>query len=466
MIVEFPLSEKQQNAYDTLQLERAIELVFGGGARGGKSYLGSFWIISECLRLPGSQWLVAREELKALKRTTLRTFFQVLKALKLQSDKDFWFNAQDMILTFKNDSVVFFAELKEIPSDPEFDRLGSYDLTGAWIDEAQEISKNAKDVLQFRFTVLRKNGWEAWPKSLYTCNPGKNWIYSDFWKPIIKDKKQDGNRYFITSLYTDNPEIDHEKYRESVLKTDNKVKIERLLYGNFEYDETPGRLCDYDAICEMFRRKVVEGEQYLTVDVAREGDDRSVVKRWRGFQVKQTWAFPENTIDELIEFVRDVCNVHLIPMENVVADAVGVGAGLVDVLRCKGYVGNRSAIQPKEAKVDHSKRLNFKDLNAQCGKMLADKINNGELGIDKTEFEELIKEELDNLLIDEPWADKPLALVPKDEIKAKIGRSPDFRDALMMRMYFELIPNESDINQGQVKTLNAMQSYLRHLQAR
>jgi hypothetical protein len=34
--------------------------------------------------------------------------------------------------------------------------------------------------------------------------------------------------------------------------------------------------------------------------------------------------------------------------------------------------------------------------------------------------------------------DNKLQIIGKDKIKNSIGRSPDFSDALMMRMYFEL----------------------------
>jgi len=34
--------------------------------------------------------------------------------------------------------------------------------------------------------------------------------------------------------------------------------------------------------------------------------------------------------------------------------------------------------------------------------------------------------------------DSPRQIVPKDKVKEILGRSPDFSDALMMRMYFEL----------------------------
>ena len=36
-----------------------------------------------------------------------------------------------------------------------------------------------------------------------------------------------------------------------------------------------------------------------------------------------------------------------------------------------------------------------------------------------------------------------ITLMSKDEVKKKIGRSPDYSDALMMRMYFELQKSKS-----------------------
>lgn len=453
MNIEVPLSEKQEQAFEILNLESFVELVYGGGARGGKTWLGSFWIISMCKQYPGSGWLIGREELKALKRTTLRTFFKVLNFLGLKEGVDYKMNYADMVMTVFNqgaeDSTVFFSELKEQPSDPEFDRLGSYDLTGCWIDEAQEVSKNAKDTLQARFTVLSGIGyngesWSVWPSSLYTCNPGKNWIYSEFWRPIEKEKQILSGRYFVKALYTDNPEIDHDKYREAVISTGNKVKIERLLHGNFDYDDTPGRLVDYDAVCDLFGKNMPDGFLYITADVAREGNDKSVVYIWSGWKVVAIYVFNTNRIDELAAFLKDQANKLLIPMDRIIVDAVGMGSGVQDILRCRGFVGNRSAIQPAAAKYNPEKKLNYADLNAQCGDMLAKKINARQMAIMKTRHEEEIKEELDLLIQVDVDKDKPMRLLPKDKIKEMIGRSPDFRDALMMRMYFELVDVESE----------------------
>jgi phage terminase large subunit len=35
-----------------------------------------------------------------------------------------------------------------------------------------------------------------------------------------------------------------------------------------------------------------------------------------------------------------------------------------------------------------------------------------------------------------------MGVLPKEKVKEIIGRSPDFSDAMMMRMYFELVPKK------------------------
>ena len=48
--------------------------------------------------------------------------------------------------------------------------------------------------------------------------------------------------------------------------------------------------------------------------------------------------------------------------------------------------------------------------------------------------------ELEAIRRHEDMAEGKLKVVPKDDIKAALGRSPDLADVLMMRMLFELRP--------------------------
>ena len=83
-----------------------------------------------------------------------------------------------MIYFKRQDVYIFLVDLSYQPSDPKYNRLGSYSLTGYFIDEAQEVRKDAIDILRARTSLLSGkdddgNEWQAYPKSLYTCNPDK-----------------------------------------------------------------------------------------------------------------------------------------------------------------------------------------------------------------------------------------------------------------------------------------------------
>lgn len=82
------------------------EVMFGGGARGGKSFLGCLWQILRRVSMAGSVGLIAREESVRLKTTTLVTFFKVLKMLGLRDYVTY--NKTDMIANFANGSQIFF----------------------------------------------------------------------------------------------------------------------------------------------------------------------------------------------------------------------------------------------------------------------------------------------------------------------------------------------------------------------
>ena len=69
-------------------------------------------------------------------------------------------------------------------------------------------------------------------------------------------------------------------------------------------------------------------------------------------------------------------------------------------------------------------------------------IGNDELFIAETEHKETIIQELEQVKRSNVDKDGKLSIIPKEKVKELLGRSPDFSDALMMRMYFELIGNK------------------------
>lgn len=75
------------------------------------------------------------------------------------------------------------------------------------------------------------------------------------------------DRIFIPALYKDNPYIDHAMYEASYANAD-RVTRERILHGNWEYDDRPHKLFSYDNLTDLFTNPSYRGEKYIIGDVA------------------------------------------------------------------------------------------------------------------------------------------------------------------------------------------------------
>lgn len=83
-------------------------------------------------------------------------------------------------------------------------------------------------------------------------------------------------------------------------------------------------------------------------------------------------------------------------------------------------------------------KKNFKNLKTQCYFILADYVNKNKISIEPNYFKEDLIQELDVVVDTTTLDDNKKSIISKEDIKEKIGRSPDYSDALMMRMWFEL----------------------------
>ena len=420
------LTRKQTKALDLLENNFTKELLYGGAAGGGKSLLGCYWQLKTRLKYAGTRGLIGRAVLKTLKDTTIKTFFEVIKLQEIKATK-YNYNSQSNILSFNNGSEILFRDLATYPSDPEFDELGSLELTDAFVDEATQISVKAKQILKSRIRFkLDENG--IIPKILYTCNPGKNWTYSEFYK-LHKKGELPPNKAFIQSLVVDNSFIS--KHYIENLNTLDEISKQRLLYGNWEYDEDPTKLISYENILFSFNNIIPTGESYISADIARFGSDNGVIIYWTGLIAKEILTINHKSIPQTTAIIRDLAIKRNVKRENIIVDEDGVGGGVKDLLQCVGFVNNKKVI-------DNWKN-NYANLKSQCEYKLAEFINDKKIAIIcDVVLQEKITEELEQLKTWHIDNDKKLMTMPKDEIKKNIGRSPDYMDALKMRMYFEV----------------------------
>jgi len=328
----FELTAKQALAYLYLTDDKTTEIGFGGGAGGGKSYLGCFWILEQALKYPGTAWLIGRKELTNLKKTTLISFFKVLDDLKINSKEILQLNSQTNIIKFTNGSLIFLMDMSNQPSDPLYTRFGGLELTGAFVDESNENQDKALEIIKTRIGRGKNKEYNLIPKILETFNPSKDHVYRRYYLPW-RDKKLPEHRIFIKSLVTDNP-YQQESYINQLRKAD-KITRERLLYGNFEYDDDPTRLFEYDAIIDLFTNSAERGQRYCTVDVAGRGRDRTIITIWDGFFIIKIINMDNISSEELDKILI----AHNIPRSKCAIDEDGVGFGLVnDMPGVKGFV--------------------------------------------------------------------------------------------------------------------------------
>jgi hypothetical protein len=419
------LLTKQNHALYYLKDDITEEVIYGGAAGGGKSALGCLWLVEQCQKYEGSRWLMGRSKLKTLKETTLNTFFDLTSKLGLTNQ--FKYNAQSNIIYWNNGSEIILKDLFYYPSDPDFDSLGSLEITGAFIDECNQIIYKAWQIVKSRIRYKLKE-FGLIPKILGTCNPAKNWVYLEFYKKA-KDKILEEYKKFVPALPTDNPYL-HPSYLMSLLRLDKNSR-ERLYNGNWEYDDNPNALINYDNILNLFTNNHVEiGKRYITTDIARLGSDKAVIMVWEGFKIVELIEFALSKITDIQNAINALKIKYKVPNSNIIADEDGVGGGVVDNCRIKGFVNNSKPLNAE----------NYQNLKTQCYYKLAEKLNNDELFIEyrlSQHQREQIIEELEQV---ESWnsdSDGKMQVKPKSEIKQSIGRSPDYLDTMAMRMYFE-----------------------------
>ena len=344
----------------------------------------------------------------------------------LRANQHYTFNGQSNTIKFWNGSEVILLDLFAYPSDPNFDDLGSLEITDWFIDEVSQITKKAVDIVRSRVRFKLRE-YNLSPKGLMTCNPSKGWLYNEFYAPFKADNLPVHYR-FIPSRVTDNIHLPA-TYAETLARLP-EIDRKRLLEGDWDYDESIDYLFHTDDLQRCFRDETFNGNIYITADIARLGKDRTVIAVWRGLQLIELHELRKQKVTEVAAYIQQLISKTKAMLKHVVVDEDGVGGGCCDILRCRGFMNGSRAV--------HSDK--YMNLKTECYFKLAELIEKNEI-LFPTSHRDIIIKELDMIRRKHPDKDGKLAVSSKDEIKKIHGVSPDYADAIMMRMYDILIPN-------------------------
>jgi len=426
MEINFTPTLKQDLIFEYFEDEYTTEVLYGGAAAGGKSYGACAFMIIECLKNSGIRIGLARNELTTLKKTTVVSLFEVINDWGLKIEEHYRYNSTTGEITFTNGSKIVLLELRYLPSDPNYTRLGGQLLTFGVIDEAGEVEEKGKQIFQSRLGRWMNGELSVKPFLLMTCNPSKNFLYRDFFLPS-QDNTLPEHKKFITALVMDNPFIT-DVYVNNLHKTLSNSDKERLINGNWDYDDDPNCLMDYETILRIFTDKKPDIEKpkyYISADIAFTSDN-AVIMVWEDLTLMEIIVNPEGKIEDII---KDKAKEYKVFPQNISYDSDGVGKYLMNYLKsAKPIVNNAKALKDE----------NYENLKTQLYFKLAEVINKGELKVLKTQYMDKIVEELQQVKHRPSDRVGKIGMVQKGDVKRMLGRSPDFSDAMAYRMVFEI----------------------------
>lgn len=254
------------------------EILFGGGAGGGKS----FALVAdayEYLKLPKSNALLFRRTFPELQESIIN------KCLEFYPRSAYKYNSSDKIMTFINGSRLKFGYL-ENEQDKFRYQGGEWSYIG--FDELTHFSKT-----QYLYLKSRNRNIKGYPNVMRgTSNPGgkyHDWVkerFIDVAKPNeVYVDEHNTKRLYIPSLLKDNPNLNEEEYTKTLMHLPD-IEREALLNGNWElsfgevFKREDFKIISSDTFNEMTNFEVDEfwdteegyGDtslvNYLTLDVA------------------------------------------------------------------------------------------------------------------------------------------------------------------------------------------------------
>ena len=240
-------------------------------------------------------------------------------------------------------------------------------------------------------------------------------------------------------------------YLGNLLSQSEEEKL-RLLEGNWHVKTDNLSIAKREKILDIFTNSRLDtGQKYITCDHARFGRDMCVIISWVGWTVDKIQILTTSDTNYILDTIASEKHRLGIGSSSIICDQDAIG--VIDALRCRTFVGNGAALKV------NGNPGNYKNLKTQCYYMLCEEaINNNLLSIRKNcfyvngiasntvsvngkeqEIKKLIISDIQSARRKDAESDGKKQIISKEEQKNILqGRSPDFGDALSMRVVFEL----------------------------
>lgn len=458
-----PKNMPQARAYES----EAFEILFGGQAGGGKSQ-----IILGLARTQHTSSLILRREFPDLERSLIE------ESLKFYGSRD-WYNASKHVWHIPTGRKrIEFGHMDNIgtanaPGDEAQYASAPYDFIG--IDQLEQFPRHAYEFMFSRVRTTRPGQRLRIVSSANWVGPNIEWI-TERWRPWLDDTTrnpaQDGeirwfarldgkdtevesgkpfdhkgertiprSRTFIASKLSDNPYLSHDEeylanlqslpfeYRAALLEGRRDVALADDAYQVFPKAWVKAAMDRWTPERPRDDKGNPVPLDAVGVDVARGGDDQTVKAPRYGNWYDRLTALPGTVTSDgqkVVDFfIADIANGGIADI-----DVIGVGAAAYDLARAKSLKVTGTNFAQKSFRRNRSGTFGFVNVRAERYWLFRE-------ALDPTSGEDIALPPDGELLADlismhYSMHANGLQIEPKDEIKKRLGRSPDKGDACVL----------------------------------
>lgn len=201
-----------------------------GGFGSGKTMWGDWEVIDNCMEIPRSRWLVARDTVQDLEDSTKHDFFEVCPPELIKS-----YRKKLNTVVFQNNSEVVFRSFRGYNPTSQTGKqkagIKALNLSGFYIDEASETTRDHYQMLKGRLRLASVG--QGHHKGILTSNPpDKNhWLHQEF---NGHEDPMDKDTFMIIIPSYDNPYLP-EDYIPNLEKDYDESWIGRYLRGSWGF---------------------------------------------------------------------------------------------------------------------------------------------------------------------------------------------------------------------------------------
>jgi len=405
-------------------------LAFAGDVRSGKTICILGILITLCKIYPNSRWVVVRKDLPTLKRTTLPTFNKYCNPSSFRES----FNRTDFIYTAVNQSQILFMP-ESISEDPDLNRFKGFEANGFFLNQPEELSINT-----FYTTSQRAGQWRIKPMPpallILDPNPNNTWFKSLFYDPW-KEGTLKSKYYFQEAKISKNPHIGDE-YIDLQRDTLPPELFKRYFCREWEEIDEAYQLVPFEYIKQCRDEVTCDDETlYMGVDIGWSGSDPTVATILKGYNIIHRDKLDKSKTTESRDFIINKMMQFGIDQNNVVVDNVGIGGGVCDELEEKRIYVHRFTAGEACDESFGDIGLRFLNIRAFAQWMVKEELKHKRAG--NFTDQRLISDcrSIKYKISDE----KEIRIEDKEQIKKRLGRSPDFWESYYYAVWARIKEN-------------------------